>query len=136
MTWERSWEYASWIIEAREKGAAFSFHGNVLNVDPRGGRLIDNLPGDACVEVRCAVKNDRIQPSAVGALPPQMAALCAANLAMFHLGAQAAIERRVETAVHALMLDPLSAAVCTPAQIRKMTLEMFAAEKRFLPGFR
>jgi alpha-galactosidase len=38
--------------------------------------------------------------------------------------------------VHALLLDPLTAAVCTPAQIRTMTRELFAAEKKFLPGYR
>jgi alpha-galactosidase len=34
------------------------------------------------------------------------------------------------------MLDPLTAAVCSPAEIKQMTLEMFEAEKEFLPGFR
>ena len=29
-----------------------------------------------------------------------------------------------------------TAAVCTPAQIKAMTLEMFEAEKDFLPGYR
>jgi alpha-galactosidase len=55
---------------------------------------------------------------------------------MFDLAAEAAIHRRVESAVHALMLDPLTAAVCTPRQIRAMTLELFEAEKKFLPGYR
>jgi alpha-galactosidase len=34
------------------------------------------------------------------------------------------------------MLDPLTAAVCSPEEIKKMTLEMFAAEKAYLPGYR
>jgi alpha-galactosidase len=34
------------------------------------------------------------------------------------------------------MLDPLTAAICTPAEIKAMTLELFAAEKKFLPGYR
>jgi alpha-galactosidase len=55
---------------------------------------------------------------------------------MFDLGAQAAIERSKEAAIHALMLDPLCAAVCTPSQIREMTLELFAAEKAYLPDYR
>ena len=57
-------------------------------------------------------------------------------MAVFDLGAQAAIERSKDAAIHALMLDPLTAAVCSPAEIKKMTLELFAAEKRFLPGYR
>jgi alpha-galactosidase len=55
---------------------------------------------------------------------------------MFDLGATAAIERSKEAAIHALMLDPLSAAMCSPAEIKAMTLEMFRAEQAFLPGYR
>lgn len=136
MEWPRSWEYASWIIEAREKNTPFRIHGNVMNQPAGSGQLITNLPADGCVEVACLVDGNGIQPTRPGALPPQMAALCASNMAMFDLGAQAAIDRGIEHAVHALMLDPLTAAVCTPAQIKAMTLELFAAEKPFLPGYR
>ena len=34
------------------------------------------------------------------------------------------------------MLDPLTAAVCSPSEIKQMTLEMFKAEKKFLPGYK
>ncbi len=136
MEWARSWEYASWIIEAREKNVPWRFHGNVMNHAGLGGRLITNLPADACVEVACLVDGNGVQPTRYGALPPHMAALCASNLAMFDLAAQAAIDRSIETAIHALMLDPLTAAVCTPAQIRAMALELFKAEKPFLKGYK
>lgn len=53
---------------------------------------------------------------------------------MFDLGAQAAIEPCKDAAIHALMLDPLCAFVCTPTQIKAKTLEMFAAEKAYLPN--
>jgi alpha-galactosidase len=134
--WERSWEYASWIIEAREKNVPWRFHGNVMNHVAGGGQLIANLPADSCVEVACMVDGNGVQPVRYGALPRQMAALCASNLAVFDLGAQAAIERSKELAIHALMLDPLTAAVCTPAQIRAMAEELFDAEKDHLPGYR
>ncbi len=136
MEWARSWEYASWIIEAREKDSAFRIHGNVMNHQEGAGQLITNLPADGCVEVACLVDGNGVQPTRFGALPPQMAALCSSNMSMFDLGAQAAIDRSIETAVHALMLDPLCAAVCTPAQIKAMTLEMFAAEEAYLPGYK
>lgn len=136
MDWERSWEYASWIIEAREKNTPYRMHGNVMNQPRNGeGRLISNLPGDQSVEVACLVDGNGVQPTRYGALPAQMAGLCASNLAMFGLAAEAAITRSVETAVHALMLDPLTAAVCTPGEIRAMTLEMFAAQKAYLPDY-
>jgi len=137
MEWKRSWEYASWIIEAREKNVPYRFHGNVMNQSRGGGgQLITNLPADSCVEVACLVDENGFQPTRYGTLPPQMAALCSSNLSMFDLGAQAAIELDKEKAIHALMLDPLTAAILTPAQIRQMTLEMFEAEKDYLPAYK
>lgn len=135
--WNRSWEYASWIIEAREKDVPWRIHGNVMNHDGTGrGQLITNLPADGCVEVACMVDRNGINPTRYGALPPQMAAVCDSNMRMFDLGAKACVEKSKEAAIHALLLDPLTSAVCTPAQIKAMTLEMFEAEKEFLPGFR
>jgi alpha-galactosidase len=65
-----------------------------------------------------------------------MAAPCDWNMRMFDLAAHAAIHRSKEAAIQALMLDPLAAAVCSPAEIRSMTLELFDAEKQFLPGYK
>jgi len=140
----RSWEYASWIIEAREKDSPVRIHGNVMNNSEKpgqrgsgeGGKLITNLPGDAVVEVACMVDRNGINPTRVGALPPQMAHICAANMACFDLAATACIEKSKDAAIKALMLDPLTSAVLSPREIRAMTLEMFAAEKKFLPGFK
>ena len=134
--WPRSWEYASWIIEAREKDTPFRIHGNVMNHHAGAGQLITNLPADACVEVACLVDRNGIHPTRYGALPAQMAGLCASNLALFDLGAQAALERSVEKAIYALLLDPLTAAVCTPSEIKAMALELFRAEAGYLPGYR
>lgn len=136
MNWERSWEYASWIIEAREKDSPFRIHGNVMNNVKGAGQLITNLPADGCVEVACMIDRNGINPTRYGTLPAQMAALCDSNMRMFDLGAQACIERSVEKAIYALMLDPLTAAICSPAEIKQMTLEMFKAEKKFLPGYK
>lgn len=135
---ERTWEYAGWIIEAREKDQPWRIHGNVMNVDPitKAGPLISNLMHDGCVEVACMVDRNGITPTVYGKLPPQMAALCDWDMRMFDLAAQAAIEKSKEAAIHALMLDPLTAAVCSPEEIKKMTLELFEAEAEFLPGYR
>jgi len=132
----RSWEYASWIIEAREKNVPHRIHANVYNRAGTGGALISNLPADGCVEVATMIDRNGLQPTRYGALPSQMAALCASNMALIDLGAQAAMEKSIEKAIYALMLDPLTAAVCSPAEIKKMTLELFAAEKEFLKGYR
>jgi len=134
--WKRSWEYASWIVEAREKDTPFRIHGNVMNNHKGDGRLITNLPADGCVEVACMVDGNGINPTRYGSLPPQMAAVCSSNMGVFDLGVTAATERSVEAAIHALLLDPLTSAVLTPSEIKAMTLEMFKAEKLFLPGYR
>ena len=133
---ERSWEYASWIIEAREKDSPIRIHGNVMNSTDGRDTLISNLAADGCVEVACMIDRNGINPTRYGALPTQMAALCASNMAVFDLGAKAVIERSKEAAIHALMLDPLTAAICSPAEIKKMTLELFEAEKAFLPKYK
>ncbi|WFB34884.1 alpha-glucosidase/alpha-galactosidase [Kiritimatiellota bacterium B12222] len=135
--WKRSWEYASWIIEAMEKNTPYRIHGNVMNQPKDGsGLLISNLQADACVEVACLVDGNGVQPIRYGKLPPQMAALCQSNLAMFDLAAEAAIHKSKEAAIHALMLDPLTSAICSTEEIRKLGNEMFRAEKAFLPGYK
>ncbi|MEE9279470.1 MAG: hypothetical protein V3V67_04795 [Myxococcota bacterium] len=136
MDWPRSFEYASWIVEAREKNSPYRIHGSVPNRSRGGGALISNLPHDGVVEVACVVDRNGVTPIVFGRLPTQMAALCAAHMYVYDLGAQAAIERDLELATRALLLDPLTAAVCTPAEIRAMARELFEAEREFLPGYR
>jgi len=131
ITLGRTWEYASYIIEAMETNNPF-----VANVTVPNTGLISNLPQNGVVEVACVFNRNGVQPTHFGALPPQCAALCASNMGMFELAANACIEKSKEAAIHSLMLDPLTAAVCSPAEIKKMTLELFEAEKEFLPGFR
>ncbi len=140
---ERSWEYGSMIIEAREKDCPVRIHGNVMNYGNTGrstageaSRLITNLPGDGVVEVACMVDRNGVQPTRYGALPPQMAHICGMNMACYDLAAKAAVEKSIEAAAHALMLDPLCMAVCTPGEIKAMTMELFKAEKKYLPGFK
>jgi alpha-galactosidase len=82
------------------------------------------------------VDRDGFNPCRYGALPPQMAHLCASNMACFDLGAKAIIEKSFEAAIHALMLDPLTSAILCPAEIKQMAEELFCAEAKFLPGFK
>jgi alpha-galactosidase len=132
--WSRSHEYASQIIEAIESGVPCALHGNISN--GRGGeRLISNLADDACVEVKIYADRTGLNPCRFGALPKVMAHLCASNLAMFDLAADACIHRDRELAIQALMLDPLTQAVCEPAEIRQMANRMFEGQQALLPGF-
>ncbi len=127
---ERSWEYASGIVQAMETHEPVIIYGTMPNAG-----LIENLPADGVVEVACVVNRNGVIPTRYGKLPPQCAALCDWNMRMFDLAAEACIHKSRELAAQALMLDPLTAAVCCPAEIKQMTEELFEAEKDFLPGF-
>jgi len=127
---ERTHEYGSYIIDAIETDQPLRINGNVPNQG-----LVDNLPGDCCVEVPCLVDGNGVQPTAVGSLPSQLAALNRTNVNVQELTVQAALTGEVEAVHHAVMLDPLTAAVCTLSQIRSMVDEMLAAQAQWLPQF-
>jgi alpha-galactosidase len=126
----RSSEYASTIIEAMVSHTPAVIYGNVMNTD-----LIDNLPRDGVVEVACLVNKNGIQPTHFGPLPAHLAALNAQHMAFHDLVTTALLEEDREAAVHALMIDPLTAAVCSLAEIRAMFDEMAAAQAADLPAF-
>ncbi|MCB8979782.1 MAG: alpha-galactosidase [Ardenticatenaceae bacterium] len=127
---ERGPEFASYIIEAMETGQPAVIYGNVPNTG-----LIDNLPQDGVVEVACLVDKKGIQPTHFGALPTHLAALDAQHMAFHDLVATAVLQQDREAAVHALMVDPLTAAVCSLDEIRAMFDEMATVQRDYLPGF-
>jgi len=108
----------------------FEFNGNVLN---RG--LIDGLPQGCCVEVPVVASKAGLRPVRVGALPPQCALLVGTSAQIETLAVQGCIEGDREKIVHAVLYDPLSAAVCSMQEIRDMVNEMFAYNKDYLPQF-
>jgi len=118
-----SGEYAAHIIHALETNRGFRFNGNVRNEG-----IISNLPQGCCVEVPCLADGSGINPCHVGALPPQLAALNRANIAVQELTVRAVLERDLHWAYQACLLDPLTAAVCSLAEIRSMFDELVAAE--------
>ena len=127
---QRSLEYGADIIEAIECGRPASIYGNVLN-----DGAIDNLPGDGCVEVECRVDRGGLQTQHFGTLPEQLAALNRAHMAVHELVVEALLERSKQKAKWALMLDPLTAAVCSLEEIDRLFEEMWAAERESLPAF-
>jgi alpha-galactosidase len=126
----RSHEYGSYIIEAMESNSPICINGNVPNTD-----LIDNLPEGCCVEVPCLVNGNGIQPTKIGSLPAQLAALNRTNINVQELIVEAALQEDLEAVYHAVMLDPLTSAVCTLDQIRRMVDEMATAQKQWLPKY-
>ncbi len=126
----RSHEYGSAIIEAMETNLPAKVNGNVPNYG-----LITNLPEGCTVEVPCLVDAGGIQPTVVGDLPPQLAALNRTNINVQELIVEAALTGDTEAVHHAVMLDPLTGAVCTLPQIHAMVTEMLQAQKQWLPQF-
>jgi alpha-galactosidase len=126
----RSQEYASYIVGAIVADAPAVIYGNVPNTG-----LIDNLPSNGVVEVACLVDGRGVQPTHFGPLPAHLAALNQQHMAFHDLAATAVLEENREAAVHALMLDPLTAAVCSLAEARQMFDEMVAAQGDYLPEF-
>jgi alpha-galactosidase len=96
---------------------------------------VDNLPQGCCVEVPCLVDGNGIQPTKIGSLPVQLAALNRTNINVQELTVEAALSGSKEAIYHAAMLDPLTAAVCTLPQIRSMVDEMLEAQSAWLPQF-
>lgn len=127
---DRSWEYAGYIVQAIETNSPFVIHATVPNAG-----LISNLPTTGVVEVPCLVDRNGIQPIFWGSLPEQCAAICSSNMRMFELAAAACVEKSIEAALYALLLDPLTAAVCSPEEIKNMFHELYSTQKAFLQNY-
>ena len=127
---ERTREYGSFIVEAMETDRPTRINGNVPN---RGH--ITNLPEGCCVEVPCLVDKNGVHGVVVGALPKQLAALNRTNINVQELTVEGALRGDKDAVHHAVMLDPLTAAVCTLPQIHTLVEEMFEAQARWLPQF-
>ncbi len=126
----RSVEYCSYIIEALLTDQVFRLNGNVKNHG-----LISNLPPDCCAEVPIFVDRKGLHPTFVGELPPLCAAANRTNTQVQELAVHAALRGDPELAFGACAFDPLTAACCTLAEIRKMTAALLEAEKPWLPQF-
>ncbi len=126
---ERSQEYAAQIVHAMVTGVPRTVYGNVRNTD-----LITNLPADACVEVPCLVDRAGVQPTCIGDLPAQCAALDRTFLNVVELTVRAALEGDRRRVLQAVALDPNAAAVLSLAQMEALVDEMLAAERDLMPA--
>ncbi|MCS6881255.1 MAG: alpha-glucosidase/alpha-galactosidase [Oscillochloridaceae bacterium] len=125
-----SGEYGALIIHAMETGQPRVIYGNVANHG-----LIDNLPQGCCVEVPCLVDRNGVQPTRVGALPPQLAALMQTNINVQALTVEAALTGKREHIYHAAMLDPHTGAELDLEQIWALVDALIAAHGDWLPAY-
>jgi len=120
-------ELASQFIHSLETGTQREIYVNVRN-----GGLITSLPEQCCVEVPCRVGAAGAEPVAVGALPPQLAALNRTFVNVVELTVRAALDGCRDHVYQAAMLDPNTAATLTTSQIIAMCDELLDAHAGLL----
>jgi alpha-galactosidase len=127
----RSREYASYIMDAITTGTPTMIAGNVLN---KG--LITNLPEDCCVEVPCLVDKNGVQPTYVGKLPTQLAALNRTNINVQELTVEAAMTLEKDKIYQAALMDPHASSELSISEIKAMVDELIAAHGDYLPAYK
>ncbi|MBT7164748.1 MAG: alpha-glucosidase/alpha-galactosidase [Victivallales bacterium] len=127
---KRGHEHGSYIIEGLETGRVYRGHFNVVN-----NGCISNLPDDAIVEVPGYVDYNGVNIPRVGDLPMGCAAVCNVSINVQRLAVHAAVSGDDVLLRQAMMLDPLTGAVCNPPEIWQMTDEMLVSQAEWLPQY-
>jgi len=128
---KRSEEHGSYIIEALETGRLYRGHFNVMN-----NGCITNLPDECIVEVPGYVDANGINIPQVGDLPLGCAAVCSQSIWVQRLAVEAAVHGDINLLRQAMLMDPLTGAVCNPPEIRQMVDEMLVAGEQWLPQYK
>jgi alpha-galactosidase len=97
---------------------------------------ITNLPDECVVEVPGYVDANGINIPKVGDLPLGCAAICSQSAWVQRLAVEAAVAGDISLLRQAMLMDPLTGAVCTPAEILQMVDELLIAQARWLPQYK
>ena len=127
---KRGEEHGSYIIESLETGRIYRGHFNRVN---KG--TITNLPPDAIIEAPGYVDKNGISMPQVGDLPLGCAAVCNVSISAQRLAVEASIHGDVNLLKQAMMMDPLTGAVCNPPEIWQMADEMLVNLGPWLPQY-
>ena len=125
---EASHEYASTIMNSVVTGEPSVIYGN-----QRNNGCITSLPDDCAAEAPCLVDASGIQPTYIGALPPQLTALIRTNINVQELTVAALMTENPEHIYHAAMMDPHTAAELDLDQIWSLTDDLRKAHGAWLP---
>ena len=128
---KRSSEYCGYILHAHQTGEPAVVYGNVLNAG-----LITNLQQGCCVEVPCLVDRNGIQPSHVGELPPQLAAVIRNIVNVHELAIEGYFQRRKDHIYQAAIMDPHASAELTLDETYALVDDLFKAHGRAVPALR
>ncbi|NIK70040.1 alpha-glucosidase/alpha-galactosidase [Paenibacillus sp. BK720] len=126
----RGEEHGSYIIEGLETGRVYRGHFNVVN-----NGVITNLPDDAIIEAPGYVDRNGINMPVVGDLPLGPAAVCNVSISVQRMAVEAAVHGDDKLLRQAMMMDPLTGAVCNPKEIWQMADEMLVAQAKWLPQY-
>jgi alpha-galactosidase len=127
----RSNEYAAGIIHAAVTGKPALIYGNV----PNNG-LIENLPPECIVEVPCHVDRNGIQPTRIGRVPSQLAAVMRLSTSVQELTVEAALTGKRERIYQAALMDPHTSAELSPDEIWHLVDDLIEAHGNLLPTYR
>lgn len=127
----RGEEHGSYIIEGLETGRVYRGHFNVVN-----NGVITNLPDDAIIEAPGYVDRNGINMPVVGDLPLGPAAVCNVSISVQRMAVEAAVHGDDKLLRQAMMMDPLTGAVCNPKEIWQMADEMLVAQAKWLPQYK
>ena len=130
VTHTRTHEYASYIMESIVTDRPYNIGGNVLNTG-----LITNLPSEACVEVPCLINKMGKQPTVIGKLPVQCAAMNMTNINVQLLTIEAAVTKKKEHIYQAAMLDPHTSSELSIDDIVSLCDDLIEAHKGWLPEY-
>jgi 6-phospho-beta-glucosidase len=120
-------EAAAQLVTSLNSGA-----GDVQVVDVRNGGALPDLPDDAVVEVPARIERAGAHPSGLAPLAPEMLGLVEAAKAYERLAADAAITGSRDTALKALLANPLVDGFETAAAMLDPLLD---ANREHLPRF-
>ena len=126
----RSNEYAAGIIHAAVTGKPALIYGNVAN-----NGLIENLPPECIVEVPCHVDRNGIQPTRIGRIPSQLAAVMRLSISVQELTVEAALTGKRDRIYQAALLDPHTSAELSPDEIWHMVDDLIDQHGDLLPKY-
>jgi alpha-galactosidase/6-phospho-beta-glucosidase family protein len=94
-----------------------------ISMDVRNDGAVPNLPADAIVEVPGMISAAGITPLRLPPLPEPLAQLMERQFAVQELAVEAAVTGNRETALQALILDPVVDSVASAATVLDQLLE-------------
>lgn len=127
----RGHEHGSYIVESLETGRIYRGFFNVIN---RG--CITNLPPDCVIEAPGYVDGNGLNMPLIGDLPTGCAAVLNASVNVQRLAVEAAVHGDDLLLRQAMMMDPLTGAVCDPPEIWQLVDEMLVAQAQWLPQYK